>query len=119
MWTEQNTKDVVISYFESWHEPADFKKMRTYLADDAYFDAGFFSIQGADEFVQMLEATESPWKDIVVLGTIFTETHASLMYKGTDKNTGVSYRVGEYIELTDGKITLVESAISVIPPNNE
>ena len=108
-----------MSYFESWHEPSDFELMRTFLADDAFFDAGFFSIRGADKFVEMLKATESPWKDITLLGSIFTDHSASLMYSGTDKNTGISYRVGEYIELANSKIIKVESAISVLPNNNE
>ena len=119
MSTSQETEQIVLSYFKSWHEPADFAAMRVLLADNAHFDAGFFSIHGADKFVEMLEATESPWKDVELLGSIFTADKASLMYKGTDKNTGISYRVGEYIELAQGKITKVESAISVLPNINE
>ncbi len=106
-----NVQNLVMAYFQSWQEPADWSAFRGALADDVVFDAGSVVMTGADQLTSALQATESPWQDVTLLASMYAERDAVLFYEGVDKASGVRTRVAEHLALRDGKIEKVIAAI--------
>ena len=108
---------LVFRYFNSWQEPADWEAFRGTLADDVVFDpGGGNSMQGADTLVRALAATESPWKDVMLLASMFMDDEAALFYEGTEKSSGIKTRVAEHLTISGGKISKVVAAIAPAAP---
>ena len=105
---------IVMRYFHAWQEPADWSAYRDCLAPDVVFDpGGGVEIRGPDELTSMLESTESPWKDVTLLASAFSDDSGALFYEGTERKTGVRFRVGEHVVVgTEG----IEHIVAVIHP---
>lgn len=91
-------------YFQSWQEPADWEEFRSCLGDDVVFDPGGASIQGADQLTEMLRASESPWREVELLASLFGDDSAALFYEGTERSSGIRHRVAEYLDIEQGRI---------------
>lgn len=65
------TKNLVLKYFHSWQEPPNFANLRSCLSDEVIFDSGGSTIVGGDKLRQVIEATESPWKEVKLLASMF------------------------------------------------
>lgn len=107
------TKELVLKYFHSWQQPSDFEEMRSYLADDLKFDGGIFTANSAEELMAIIKQTASPWKDVHLLGSLFSEGEATIFYEGTDIKSNQKIRVAELITIQNDKISQV---IAVINP---
>ncbi len=120
MATVSHTKQVVLKYFHSWQEPADFDGMKSCLADDVVFDAGILKIIGAENLCNEVKKTAPPWKDVELLKSLFLESQAVLFYEGTDKNSGIKTRVAEFLELKGGKISAATVVfVPLNPPDGQ
>ena len=108
----EETKILVMKYFNSWQEPSDFKEMRECLSENFYLDAGIFNFSSADDFVKISEENGSPWKDVKLLESIFYENKAAIIYEGAEKKSDSIFRVSEFIEVNDGKIQKILSNIT-------
>ena len=106
------TKELVLKYFQSWQQPSDFDEMRSYLADDLKFDGGIFAAKSADQLIAIVKQTESPWKDVHMLGSLFSEDKATIFYEGTDIKSSKKIRVAELLTIQNGKISQVIAAIN-------
>ncbi len=105
------TKELILKYWRSWQQPSDFDEMRACLADDAKIDGGMFSLDSADAFRTMVEANNSPWRDVKMLDSVFTENTGAIFYEGIEVKTNIRMRVAEHCVVKDGKIS---KAIAVI-----
>ena len=115
-----DTKELVLRYFESWQEPADWKAFAESLAPDVVFDpGGGVEIRGRDALSSMLESTESPWRDVTLLESIFASDSAALFYEGTERRTGIRHRVGEHVAVGPEGITKVVAVILAMPTEGD
>lgn len=105
------TKKLILKYFHSWQEPLDINEFRRCLDDNVVFDAGNMKIEGGDKLVEMIKSTESPWKDVTLLESMFQENQGTIFYEGIDKKTGSKTRVAEHITIANGRIAKIIAAI--------
>ena len=108
----EKLKVLVLRYFHSWQEPADYKEFRSCISDDLIFDSNLTKIKGGDVLTEFVRNNESPWEDAKLLGSLFLDSKAALFYEGTAKNNGIKTRVAEYIEISAGKIIKISAVIS-------
>ena len=107
---------LVMRYFNAWQEPTDWDAFRACLHDEVVFDpGGGHMIRGADALMDMLAATESPWRDVELLASTYSDGDAALFYEGTDRRSGVRTRVGEHVTVTEGGISRVVAVILPLP----
>ena len=107
MSDEEQSRQLVLRYFNSWQQPANFDEMRSYLADNLIFDAGFHHLEGGDAFAEFCKNAGSPWEDVDLLATIFKDNEATLFYEGVNVETRVKTRVAEHITVKQGKIAKI------------
>lgn len=112
MNSTEKSKDLVLRYFNSWREPADYEEFRSCISDNLIFDSNLAKIEGGDVLTEFVRSNESPWEDVKLLGSLFLDSKAALFYEGTAKNSGVKTRVAEYIEISKGKIIKISALIS-------
>jgi hypothetical protein len=112
--TTDSVQDLVLGYWTSWQEPADWDAFRECLDDHVSFDPGGRIITGADALVAMLRATASPWQDVSMLSQMYSVGEVAIVYEGTDRKTGVRTRVAEHIEVRGAKISKVVATIAVV-----
>ncbi len=111
-----NTKDLVLNYFNSWQEPADFDEMKSYLADDVTFDGGdMMKITGSEALKQVISANPDPWSKVTLLRSYFGDDEAILFYQGKTSQ-GNTARVAEYMTLTAGKISSIVAIMDLPKP---
>ena len=72
-----------------------------------------FCTKSADQLIEIFKQTESPWKDIHLLGLLFFDDKATIFYEGTDIKSNKKIRVAELLTIQNGKIS---QAIAVINP---
>jgi len=99
MSVRRDTRDVILRYWKSWQKQ-DWDELRDCLADEVRMGEHAVS---ADAFTQMCRLGP-PWRDVELLHSVFTDGHGSLLYEGTDTRTGRRIRVGEFIDLEDGRV---------------
>ncbi len=112
--TRETTRAVILRYFNAWQEPADLEDMRACLDDAVVSDLGFTQVQGADKLVAMIEGTGTPWKDVTLLESMFTDRAGALFYEGVSVNDGTKTRVGEHVTVENGKITRITASICAL-----
>ena len=112
MSASQKSKILVLKYFHSWQEPADYDEFRSCIADNVVFDSNMAKIEGGDVLTEFVRSNESPWEDVNLLGSVFLDSKAALFYEGTVKESGVKTRVAEYLEISEGKIIKISAVIS-------
>jgi|GEM_PF-2537232 len=109
---KDNNKQLILKYWNSW-QAADWTTLRSSLADQLDF-AG--NIMDSDDFVGMCQQG-SPWRDVVMLSSFFTEEGGALLYEGVDTSNGQTIRVGEFIQVRGGQIIKsIASFGSGMPP---
>jgi len=96
-------KDLVLKFWNSWQQPADWEEMRSCLADNYQFDAGMFHCKNAEEAVGIAQMG-NPWKEVKLLDIVCTEDQAAIIYQGTDTVSGAKFRVSEFLKIAQGKI---------------
>ena len=112
-----NSRELVLKYFHSWQEPADFDEMRSYLDDHVIFDGGeMMKITGGDAFQQMISASPDPWSEVILLKSYFGDTEAVLFYHGKTSQGNVA-RVAEYITIAQGKISNIVAVMDLPKPS--
>lgn len=105
-------KNITLKYFNSWQEPADFEELSSCLADNFRIDAGFFKFNGKEEFIQFLKSNHSPWKDVKLLSSIFSENNAAILYEGINVDTNKKMRVSEHIHFITNYIAEISTVIT-------
>lgn len=108
---ETATRELILKYFNAWQTPSDWETLRYCLADDVAFDSGTGTMNGGDELVKMMRDTGTPWEKVTLIGSIFHEDSAALMYDGLAAAAGAKFRVAEHLEVNNGKITSISAAI--------
>jgi hypothetical protein len=97
-----STKELVLKYFYSWQKK-DWEEMRSCLSDSLEFAPGT-PFKSPDDFVNFCKTQGSPWRNVTLIGGVFTEEQASLFYEGIITATEKKIQVGELITVSDGKI---------------
>ena len=110
-----SSKELVLKYFHSWQQPADFEEMKSCLSEDFTIDGGFFKFDSIDDFSGFLEENPTPWKDVTLLSSAFYDDKSFLLYEGVNTATEQKMRVSEHIRIRDGKIKDVQSVITQLP----
>ncbi len=109
-----NTEELILKFWNSWQQPADWNEMRSCLADDYQFDAGMFKCSNGDEAVAIAQMG-NPWKEVELLDMICKEDHAAIIYQGIDINSGAQFRVSEFLKIKDRKITGGFGVVTQLP----
>ncbi|NAS29910.1 hypothetical protein GTQ40_02900 [Flavobacteriaceae bacterium R38] len=109
-----NNQSLVLRYFQSWQEPVDFEKMYDCLYIHVKIDAGIFQFNNRDDFMQFITTNSVPWKDVVLISSIYNDTQAAILYEGINTATNQKMRVSEHIKVENNKITHIESVITGI-----
>ncbi len=112
----ERTQDIVLRYWRSWQDPSDFTAFRSCLADEVVFDSGTHTLSGADNLTAAVETTESPWKSVKMLASMFGAEEASILYEGVDKRSGIRTRVAEHLTVRDDRITRIIAAVAPVVP---
>ena len=112
MNSSEETKKLVMKYFNSWQEPSDFNEMRECLSENFILDAGIFVFRNADDFVKISEQNGTPWKDIELLDSIFHDDKAAIIYEGTEKKSEKKFRISEFITVAEDKIEKILTNIT-------
>jgi hypothetical protein len=112
--TQETTRALILRYFHAWQEPADLGEMRGCLADSVVSDVGFAKFSGADQLVQMIEDTGTPWQQVTLLESMFSAQAGTLFYEGVAIATGQKTRVGEHVAVKDGKIIRITASICML-----
>ena len=107
-------KELVLKYFHSWQEPADFEELASCLADGFRIDAGFFAFADRDSFIAFLRSNPAPWKEVTLLASIFSEDKSAILYEGINTENDKRMRVSEIIRIKDSTITEVYTVIAEI-----
>lgn len=110
---KMNSKEITLKYFNSWQEPADFEELSSYLAEEFSIDAGIFTFNSKKEFVQFLKSNPTPWKEVKLLSSVFSEKNTSILYEGVNTANNKKMRVAEHIQFTaDGVISEIMTVIT-------
>ncbi|MEO9870456.1 hypothetical protein [Ekhidna sp.] len=110
-----NTQELVLKYFNSWQEPADFDETAACLHDQVAVDLGFFKSNHKAEFIGMMSMNPSPWKDMDLLFSKYIGDFACIIYEGIDTQNNAKMRVSECLEVQDNLIVSVSSVITQLP----
>ena len=70
----------MIQYCQAWQDQNQ-EKLRNTIAKELIFDTGMQKFEDADGFADFFKKLP-PWSKVTLLDSIFTETHASLLYEG-------------------------------------
>jgi ketosteroid isomerase-like protein len=97
------TEALVMRYFRAWQH-GDLESLRSCLADEIRFDWGAAVYTDPDEFVAA-SAQGIVWADVVMLGSVFTERHAAIVYEATNLTDGVRVRTAEYLTVSGNVIS--------------
>jgi len=107
-------EDVIMTYWKSWQNHADWENTRKWMVDDFGFDAGAFTTDTADQLVAMMKQG-NPWTDIVLLECMFEADRGVLLYEGTDSVTGKRFRISEWLTVEGDKVSSCRAAIAELP----
>jgi hypothetical protein len=89
-------------YFRAW-QAGDAEALRGCLADAIDFDWGVASYADPDEFVAA-SVSGIEWRDVRVLGSLFSERHAAIVYEGVNATDGLRIRAAEILTIEGGVI---------------
>ena len=107
-----NHEEITLKYFNSWQAPADFDELASYLTNNFKIDAGLFSFSSKEDFVQFLKANPTPWKDVRLLSSIYSEDGAAILYEGINTATNAKMRVAEHIQFEGMRIAKIYTVIT-------
>ena len=107
-----NTKELVLKYFNSWQQPADFNAMASCLSEHLKVNSGFFKFDSRENFIHFLKANPAPWKGVKLLSSFFHEEDASILYEGINTGMNRKMRVSEHISISEGKIIDIQTVIA-------
>ena len=94
-----SSKDVILAYWKSW-QIKDWDLLEGSLADNLDFGG---QPMPRDAFLQMCKQG-SPWKDVDLIDSLFTDDAGALIYEGTDTKSGERVRVAEIVRVEGGKV---------------
>ncbi|MCG8308031.1 MAG: nuclear transport factor 2 family protein [Cytophagales bacterium] len=107
-----NSEELVLKYFNSWQEPADFREMESCLSEDLVIESGFFAFRNRNDFVSFLRHNPAPWKDVKLIASVFDPEHSAIVYEGVNTADHKKMRVAELIKISGGKIIEIQTVIS-------
>lgn len=108
------TQQLVIKYFQSWQEPSNFEEMEECLSPDMKINSGFFAFEDRNTFMSFLEQNSTPWREIELKSTFFSDNFATILYEGINSETNQKMRVSEHLTIEHGKISSIQTVISKI-----
>lgn len=94
-----DAKELILKYWNSWQN-ADWDVMFECLQDEIDFGGHSMS---RDQFTDMCR-NGTPWKEVKMLSSVFGDNSGALLYEGTDTKSGNVIRVGEFIQIENGRI---------------
>ena len=106
------SKELVLKYFNSWQEPADFQETADCLSENFKIDAGFFSFDNKNSLIQFFESNPAPWKNVKMLSSFFGDNFSAILYEGTNTVNNKKMRVSEHIKIENAKITEIFTVIA-------
>jgi len=108
------TEELTLKYFHSWQVPTDLDELASCLRMDFKIDAGFFAFQDRAHFIQFLQINSTPWKDVVLLHSFYSEDYAAILYEGVNIETLQKFRVSEHLLIREGLIAEVKTVIAAL-----
>jgi len=118
MENREITKSVILRYFQSWQEPADYSEFRACLDNNMIFDCNLGIAVGADVFTELSSKREKPWKDVQLLASVYDENCGSIIYNGTDVDSGKITRISEHLYIKNGYIKKITAVICTVVDTN-
>lgn len=109
-----NTEQLVLKYFQSWKEKGSLDEMNECLSSDLKINSGFFEFESSASFIGFLDEHFTPWKDISLISSFFSEGFAAILYEGVNSETNQKMRVSEHLTISDGKIKTIETVIAQV-----
>ena len=109
-----NTEQLVLKYFQSWQEPANFEEMKESLASNMKINSGFFAFQDRSTFMSFIQQNSTPWNNITLISSFFSENFAAILYEGVNAETNQKMRVSEHLTISKGKIKTIETVIAQV-----
>lgn len=109
-----STKEITLKYFHSWQVPTNLEELSGCLTEDFKIDAGFFAFQDRSSFIQFLEVNTTPWKDVTLLHSFYSEDYAAILYEGVNTENLQKFRVSEHILVRAGLIAEVKTVIAAL-----
>lgn len=103
---------LVMKYFESWQQPANFTISAECLSENFTIDSGFFKFNSREGFIKFLSANPTPWKEVRLLSSIFCDDTSTLLYEGINTANNQRMRVAEHIKTNNGLITSIQTVIT-------
>ncbi len=107
-------ESLVMKYFNSWQSPTDFEEMADCLTPTMTIDAGIFHFDNREAFVNFCTQNPTPWKEVTLLSSIYSDGKAAIMYEGVNTANNQRMRVSEHLEITDGKISDIKTVITAL-----
>jgi hypothetical protein len=112
------TETVVMKYWKSWQDDPDWEGMRSCFSDQIVYDTDGIRLEGADESIRIMQQNPDPWKDVIMLKSIFSNDTAVLVYEGTSIKDEKRLRVCEFIDLKDGLIHFITVVMETMKPTD-
>ena len=113
-----NAEQIILKYWNSWQEPADFDEMQSCLADDIELNFAGQEVKGAAAFRAMVEASADPWRDVKLIDSHFGDDGGSIIYEGTSSKQGARIRVAEIVHVRDGRIVGATAVFAPAPASS-
>ncbi len=107
-----STKELILKYWQSWQQPADFDEMERCLADEVTLDFAGMPMEGAKAVRQMVEASPDPWTDVKLIDAVYTTDGGALIYEGTSSKSGARVRVAEVLHVEGDRIVRGSTVIA-------
>lgn len=108
------TEQLVLKYFQSWKEKGHLDEMDECLSPDLKINSGFFEFDSSASFIGFLEEHFTPWKNITLISSFFSEDFAAILYEGVNAETNQKMRVSEHLTISKGKIKNIETVIAQV-----
>ncbi|MEO9884211.1 MAG: hypothetical protein ABJR05_08045 [Balneola sp.] len=102
-----NTEKLVLKYFQSWKEKGSLNEMNESLY--LKINSGFFESGRSASFIGFLEEHFTPWNNITLISSFFSENFAAILYEGVNAETNQKMRVSEHLTISKGKIKTIET----------
>lgn len=107
------TNSIALDFFNTWSLTGVVD--RKFFTDDFIFEGPSHRVDS--EMWLMNAEDEIPMENLTVLGSIFTETNAVLLFEGVDPVTALTFRTAWYFCLREGKICLITEVRQNIQSN--
>ncbi|MEQ9423251.1 MAG: hypothetical protein RJQ09_02450 [Cyclobacteriaceae bacterium] len=109
-----STKDLILKYYNSWQEPVDLAEFRSCLDDNCTADMGMFQASNAGELMSVVRSNPTPWKNVELLDSTFSDDRGTIVYQGEDSLMGTKFRACESIEVKGGKIVKIVGLVGAV-----